>query len=100
MTKLFTGILVLLATNVVLASGYGGYDYEQVEVGTIEIELKGQLRATCEESNKTIVDMVNINNCDDKWTIAENCECLDDSNGYSVCEMTRTVGCDAYWEYY
>ena len=92
-------LLVLLTVAMfsisgVLASGYGGYDEEPIEVETIEISLRGLLKATCEESNKTIMDMININNCYDKWTIEENCECLEDG-GFQVSEMTKTIGCEA-----
>ncbi len=85
---------LLLSLNTVMASGYGGYDEEPIEVETIEIELRGQLSPTCEESDKTISSMIKINNCDDKWVIAENCKCLED-NGFQVCEMTKTIGCNA-----
>ena len=92
-------LLILLAIslfsmNGVLASGYGSYDEDPIEVQTIEIKLKGLLKSTCEESDRTLTEMININNCYDKWVIEENCECLTDG-GYQVCEMTKTIGCDA-----
>ena len=84
--------LSLISLNTVLASGYGGYDEEPYEATTIEINVKGQLKASCADSEKTISDSVSISNCYDKWVSDENCNCLEDG-GYKLCEATKTFSC-------
>lgn len=100
MKKLLAFLLVgLFSIGAVLASGYGGYDEEPVEVQTVYVEMKGQLKATCEASAKTISENLNITGCYDMWEEERDCQCLED-NGFSVCEERVTFACQAEYEYY
>lgn len=96
MKKTMLVLMLSLLTSVtsVLASGYGGYDDQYYEVGTIEIKIKGELKPSCTESDKTIAHNLTVSNCYDKWIIEENCECIAEGSDV-LCEQTKVIGCTA-----
>lgn len=100
MKFLVTALLALsFVSQAALASGYGGYDQEPVEVSSVEIDLTGDLAPTCEESRETIMSKVSINGCEDRYEFNDKCECID-VDGADFCEFTTTVSCTPYYEYY